>query len=246
MNKQKIVYDFLLTPISGIKTLNCKENVIKTTQKYYSKFDPDMSDIAIEFYKIIYDIDEIIDERNGHLLFGKQFAGDTMCSFNTIAKKMNKSVLTEKQQAVLDEYYNFYHCLANFWILPMWIGRSYPRMPHEHRWASKSKNGINDYMDSFLLFLKNGNYSKFVKQYKQYGMKFDTFDNFCTKHFLVGQECFIRNGEVCKYSLEGNPEDVIARMTDLIKARAEIISKDDKVCDKLYSLWEKQNKTSDL
>ena len=92
-----------------------------------------------------------------------------------------------------------------------------------------------------LLFLKNDNYGKFINQYKQYGMKFDTFDNFCTKHFLVGENCYIRNGEVFKYSHGNSSEEVIETMKNLIKARADLISKDKKVCDKLYNLWEQLN-----
>lgn len=141
----------------------------------------------------------------------------------------------------MKNYYEFYHCLANFWLLPLWIGRSYPNMPQEHRWASKTRRGIDDYMDCFLSFLKNGNYSHFTKQYGQYELKFDTFDTFCSKHFLIGEKCFVRNGEIFMYSQEGSPEEVILIMIDLIKARAELISKDKRVCNKLYDLWKRLN-----
>lgn len=59
-----------------------------------------MSNLAIEFYKIIYDIDDIDDilDESGNLLFGKQFAGDTMCSFNTIANKVPEAGRSKKQR----------------------------------------------------------------------------------------------------------------------------------------------------
>lgn len=245
MNKQETVCDFLITPISEYRELRYVSNSIGTTQRYHSGFDPDMSDIAIEFYKIIYNIDELLDE-NGYLLFDKQLAGDTMCSFNTIANKVPKAGKSRKKRTSFDEwpeflkdYHNLYHCLANFWLLPLWVGRSYPRMPSEYRWGSKTKRGIDDYMDCYLSFLKEGHYSEFIGQYVQYGKMYASFDEFCDKHYLTGKNCYIRNGEIFMYSHEDNSEEIVRSMTNLIKARAEQISKDEKVCDKLYDLRER-------
>lgn len=246
MNKQEIVYNFLLMPIKNTgKIMSCKANSIITTQTYHCNYDPDMSDIAIAFYKIIYGIDKLIED--GKLTYNKELAGDTMCSFNTIANCIPEAGNSAKQRTpyinwpdYLKNYYDCYHCMANLWLLPLWIGRSYPKMEQQHRWASKSKNGINDYMDRFLLFLKNGNYPKFTNQYEIYGKNFPSFDDFCKKHYLMGPNCYVEpDGTITEYSQDGSPEKIIKRMADLIKARAELISKDQEKCDKLFLLWQR-------
>ena len=104
-----------------IKRSKCQDrDVIKTSQKYIRKNDPDMSDFAIGFYEIIYkDIlngKTILDEK-GYLQNKELFAGDTMNSFRTIKRRNPK-------ENILKKYEYQYHCLANFWLIPMEMGRT--------------------------------------------------------------------------------------------------------------------------
>jgi hypothetical protein len=110
-----------------------EDDKVLSGQKYYSSADADMSDFAIGFYEIIYK--EIL---KGKPILGQkgslrnsEFAGDTMNSFNTIANctpgaGKSSRLRTEKEEwpEYLRVYHSQYHCLANFWILPMDIGRT--------------------------------------------------------------------------------------------------------------------------
>ena len=107
--KQKIVQEILTTPIIASTTYYEKirlvsdsenNNYIISGQRYKGCSDEDMCDFSIEFYKVIYEKD-ILENPN----ITQMFAGDTMIDHY-------KRELTN------------YHCLANFWILPMNVGRS--------------------------------------------------------------------------------------------------------------------------
>ena len=239
--KAERVRRFLLLPIRKDEHIKYNEDGIMTTQTYLSGFDYDMSDISVQFYKIIYGID-ILDDKGQ--LMEKQFAGDTMCSFNTIANCVDGAGKSTKQRTpyeqwpkFLQDYYDSYHCLANFWVLPLWAGRSYPNMPQEHKWASKTGAGdginIQDYMDRYLSFLQN-NYPKFIKHYVEYGREFSSFSDFAYKHYLRGEENYIsKGGKINLYSQQKDPEAVVNSMNEKIKERAKAISESSK-CNDLY------------
>lgn len=126
----------LLTPIkcegSKVLEIDDKDNVILTsdTRYCYHKGDPDMSDLAIEFYEILYGKKMLKD---GHFRCD-EFAGDTMNSFRSVAnqffdgspKRCEKRKKAEENGELppwLQEYFEGYHCLANFWAIPKAIGR---------------------------------------------------------------------------------------------------------------------------
>lgn len=246
LNKREIVFNFLCMPIveSEKKGIRIDNGKIETSQSYGSSFDHDMSDVAVEFYKIIYGIEFPKQEKS------IEFVGDTMCSFNTIANRIPEAGKSKKQRTAddnwpdyLQKYYKFYHCLANFWILPTFIGRSYPAMPEEYRWASKTGFGdgkkIEDYMDRFLLFIsKKNNYEKLTKQYPHYGKEFKDYDSFIKNHYLVGENNFVSCGKITSFSDNKNsPEKIIYEMKNLIKARAKAISYDDEIMLKIYDWY---------
>lgn len=193
MNDKKIkdVYDILMTPIdctkysngtTDIKKLN---SVIKTTQTYWPeyidkytdkpfryKFNPDcdMSDFACGFYEIIYKVilngKKVVNE-NGNFT-DKNFAGDTMTSISRLPE------LKEK-----------YHCLANFWLVPMNIGRTSQSTQEEYKRWSKTSNvyNVDDFMDRFLLLLKY-NFESYKKLYEFYFKKIYDFNVFSDIHFI--------------------------------------------------------------
>lgn len=85
-------------------------------------------------------------DNNGNLV-NKEFAGDTMTSVSKLPE------LKEK-----------YHCLANFWLIPMELGRK------SNSPLSKTSNTyqIQDFMDRFLLLVK----FKFGDYHKNFGRYF--------------------------------------------------------------------------
>ncbi len=267
VDKREIVRKFLCMPVvksnkKGIIRIT-ENDKIETSQSYKSHFDPDMSDVAVEFYKILYGIEELLKQEKPF-----EFAGDTICSFNTIANRVPGAGKSKKQRTkyncwpdYLQKYCDFYHCLANFWILPSPIGRSYPGMKKEYWWASKTgpgekekKEKIDDYMDRFLLFIrKEDNYRKLKEQYPKYGGKFENYDRLIEKHYLVGENNFVFNDKITLFSeheespehkespekIQESPEKIVEGMTSLIKGRAKAISESDEIMPKLYELYDR-------
>lgn len=186
------------------------KNRIVSSQTYYSSLDPDMSDIAIAFYRTIYG-KEILD---GKYFKSKEFCGDTMNTYNTVAKKMGNEKAKEK-------WHNQYHCLANFWLLPMSVGRSLGKY-------SKAKNGINDYMDKFLHYYRE-NYKEYLYAFPEYAKEF-TLDNFARYHFL--EESYIYGKNIDDFS-DANADNIPCMMWDKIRQRANRI-----VCRKKRELYE--------
>lgn len=228
--KEQKVKKFLLTPIQvdkHVEKIIWDGNSIITSQRFKNNPDPDMSDVAVQYYNIMYDGLNILDKEGS--LENDQFAGDTMCSFNTTAnlvagKSKHQRKPYSKWPEWLQDYYNTYHCIANFWVLPKDVGRSSGSFSK----SSKSK----DYMDRFLLLLFH-DYDDFKKEYQHYAKHFPTFTEFYQKHFLV--ESFIQQDEkIHEYSKE-KPETIVGEMTQLIKARAAAIAKSNK-CEELYEL----------
>lgn len=135
-DKEKLVYDLLLTPIDCNKKyfeIKMSNGTIQTPQLYKCGSDEDMSDFSIGFYKIIYSKllksngCEILQANGAYL--NADYLGDTMHSFNSLANiilgdvsKNNRSP-KEKWPLELIEYSKKCHCLANFWIIPMRHGR---------------------------------------------------------------------------------------------------------------------------
>jgi hypothetical protein len=221
--KQEQVKKILLTPIICDKKCNktvLKEGIIYTGQTYYSTADEDMSDFAVGFYNILYSNcfaeDSLLSPKGK--LNNCCFAGDTMNSFNSIAKLVDGK--TAKQRGLiynlpddlnfLKIYYGKYHCLANFWILPMCIGRRSPKM--------------NRY-DSMHIFLNmlNDDY-EILKSYKAYYEYFSSYKNFCEKNFV---KCYSLSSTaaVKKKYLEKAAEELISTAIQEIENRAEDISK---------------------
>jgi hypothetical protein len=227
-DKQRVqVYNILLTPIEFFSekykesnvypdyiieetNIFIDKNVIKSTQSYYPYYpdlskkrypfspDCDMSDFSCGFYEIIYkDIligQNIVDE-DGNFT-NKIFAGDTM-NTGIISKHGRKSKLSTHKR----------HCLANFWILPMWIGRDWGKNPHpEH---SKTRNNCNDYIELYLEYVKD-NWDVLQKNENvgEYFLKFKNFNDFMDKHYIS----------------DNVKSEKIQEQIDFIKDRAKAIS----------------------
>lgn len=169
----------------GESGFHIKDRVIYSGMSYGHKFDPDMSDVAILFYQAVYGIsqEELLDLNN------RNFKGDTM---NTSIKyyKTNR-----------EEWQKNKYCLANFWILPMDLGRTPVRHLDENgiKMCKHSKIGkIHDYMDVFLGKL-NENKELYYKLYEEYFNRLGIRRNFfiqdmADKHFLG--KGYIKNGKI--------------------------------------------------
>lgn len=201
----------------GKPVIRMGNSVIETTQTYRSIFDCDMSDFACGFYDIVYQNllngTKLVGE--GGKLTNKSFAGDTMNSYKTVAGIKPLKELPE----YLVEYKKQYHCLANFWLIPMRIGRTLKE------WSKASnKYNIRDYMDRFLELLKT-NYEQYIALHPDYFEKIDSFEKFTELHMLVGS--YVSNNmEVYKFSNgEYDQKTIVDKMRNNIKLRAETISR---------------------
>ncbi|NRT71129.1 hypothetical protein [Clostridium beijerinckii] len=231
MEKEDQVYEILLMPIYCDKKhdkISREDNKIKTGQKYRSMPDEDMSDFAIGFYEIIYkDIlnSKPLLEKNGSLR-NNEYVGDTMNSFNTIAniipeagKSSSERTAKEEWPEYLRTYHSKYHCLANFWLLPMEIGRTTKGK------INKAIKAIGDYMDRFLEML----YSE-VRFDESDGSKyfscFKNWNDFTDRHFLKNSY-LDKKLKVDLYSNynEDRSEYFIEKALDKIEQRAKCIAK---------------------
>lgn len=213
--KEKIVKDLLLTPIIATKSIhdiqlvennnNVLKKYILSHQTYYSSIDEDMSDIAVKFYETIYH-KEILDS-TGHLK-DINIAGDTMNSYNQIIR--SKKCDEEHRLKLLYSY----HCLANFWILPMDMGRTI---------KSRSKQRIaSDYMDRFLNYI-NEHFNGYKDDYLN---EFKNKEEFFKFHEIKESGYFDKNTNKFVEIKVDDPNQTIDNMIEVIHKRAEYLSKE--------------------
>lgn len=242
-SKRKQVFDILMLPIQAVKYSAgkveiCRDvNVIKSTQTYYPykewngklveiPLDEDMSDFAIGFYEIIYE--SIINAKSlieNDSLTDAKFAGDTMNSFETIANLFPEAGNCKKRRTLpeawpieLQQYKEQYHCLANFWILPIEIGRKIDKENILCKGSYKYK--IRDYVDRFLIQLEKSNEG--IKY-----MNYDDFSMFAKVQFIYGSYVY-SDGSIYNFSAdESNPYLLIDKIMDRIKIRATAIANSD-------------------
>lgn len=187
-DKQRELYEILLLPIheAKIEGYEIHENEIVSGFKYGKMFDADMSNIAVRFYSALYNISE-----EDLLSKEKSFVkGDTM----------NSSLKYYKTKAEINEkWIRQKHCLANFWILPMDIGRTVKGLSETEVLYCKHsrKSKIFDYMDLFLDFLNN-NLDYYFQNHASYFeilkvSKNNFYEDFSSVHCI---KCYYTNSEV--------------------------------------------------
>ena len=215
--------------------IDSKNNQILSIAK--SK-DPDMSFIALEFYKILYDFN---DENC--------FSGDTMNSFNIVSRYASD----DKKQ----DWGKSYHCLANFWVLPKEVGRTCigelakASGGRPSRTIEYFNTGKKDFMDRFLSYYFK-NFDKYSKEYSVYVDKFPE-DSFAALHYIDGiymDQTFDNDQSIKLFSYIKDEDnfvesvnDVISEMQSRIELRAEKISESDKgirLFDDLFKKFLKQ------
>lgn len=234
-----------------------QDNLIETTQTYWPEYidrntgkpfrysfapDCDMSDFACGFYEIIYkDILQGKIVKDDGSLLNEQFAGDTMNSFNYIANRIPEAGKTKKTRTpyntwpeYLQKYYDHYHCLANFWLLPMEIGRKNSSDLSKGYYDYKNWNGAHDYMDKFLTQVKY-DWDRYIIDNSSYFLTIKDFAQFAKINCLVGSYLYA-DMSVFEYSKK-EPEEIINLLQDRIRLRATAISESEKYCEKLYEYF---------
>lgn len=244
---KRILLTNIVSSKNGIKLI---DNKIFSSQKYKSGLDSDMSDFAIGFYEIIYK--EILENKkilneNG-IIRNNNFAGDTMNSFNTIAnsvpeagKSKDKRTPKEEWPEYLINFNKQYHCLANFWLLPMEIGRMSARGIKTEGGKSLNKcSKTKDYMDRYLKYIISKIDFSNPPAYKEYFTKFKDLEDFCNKHFL--KSSYIKNNsfDIQVYSENKKTEGVIKSITNVIEIRANEIA-NSKYAFYLYEYFKRLN-----
>lgn len=240
---QSELKNILLMPITIIPfkpdkynvKINMREGTILSTQKYKGN-DPDMSDIAIKFYEIIYEFKP--GEKSSPY---KNFAGDTMNSYNTVARFAS---IPQKEF-----WHKHYHCLANFWVLPNKIGRGFGKLSkasggRQVDSVDSFNKGKRDYMDRFLYLYKES-YHVYLEDYPEYTTMFPLDDSFPVKHYLT--DIYMKNGDIIDFSYikqDGDKkfadlvDEVIKTMWKKTEERAKLISDSDKA-EELWNYFSK-------
>lgn len=243
LNTKEIVKKILLTPIEcnkRYKTIKLVNGEICSPQKYYCGEDCDMSDFAVGFYEIIYA--NIIPGKkilNNGFFTSKEFAGDTMNSFNSLANIIldnnDKNSRSSKDiwPDYLEKYEKDYHCLANFWVIPMRHGRK------------SAKLGRYDSLDYYLQRLEDDyesfkhdeaiKYTRDDNLYTNYFKIIDTFDKFLEAHCISNYKIIKNTQEIYKNRDKEKCKKLIENIYSSMEERAEIISK--KYTNELYQYF---------
>ena len=242
------VRKILLMPVECCKDykdgsikINKEDEKIISSQMYYPQYikpdtgkpfrypnwnpDEDVSDFACGFYEIIYK--EIL---SGHTIidkFGnlsdKQYCGDTMTSVSKIPQLKDS-----------------YHCLANFWILPMNIGHT-SSFTNENlkKWSKTSDYyKTEDFMDRWLLLLKY-QFADFKENFSYFN-NFKNFEEFADIHFLRGSYVD-DNYNIVEYSSNyRSKEDLCDTLLAFRGIRATAIATSD-YSDALWKFFNKYN-----
>lgn len=241
--EEKKVYDILLTPIICNKRFTTIEKInehIQTPQSYYGGADADMSNFAIGFYEIVYN--ELIEKIGGKLLYGKkelkknlighlinkEFAGDTMNSFNSLAsiilgECVNKQTIPKTEwPEYLIEYNEQYHCLANFWLVPMRIGRTGKKM-NKYDSLDYFLSCVEGNFNTFCI-KKSIAYHKDDKNYENYFRYFNGWNDFREIHCL--KQHVIRRLPLDYYKTKNKEgcKELIFEVINTMKQRAEEIT----------------------
>lgn len=232
----------LLLPIeldAKIDGYSIKENCIVSGQTYkrnakgeiaINDLDCDMSNVAVDFYSVIYGIDK--KELNS-IEYG-WIKGDTM-NTHIRGRKPKPENISEGEKT----WGRKYHCLANFWVLPDEVGRKTRGLSEEQQKYTKhsSTSRLLDSMDLFLIFLEK-NYDYYFNNYSNYFSKIgiqdknNSIDMFKSVHFL--QE-FNPNSNIFKSNSQKNwRENVYDTWDKNINARATAIA-GAKIAEDLYN-----------
>jgi len=253
--KQKIVYDILLCPVFCIKDYHGIDvfkdadgnNVIVSGQKYISDVsDEDMSDFTVGYYDILYrnvlnsiHFTSILDE-HGYLV-SREFAGDSINSFTSIATvglgpNWKFNVSPAQWPDYLSEYHKRYHCLANFWLIPMRHGRRGMKLSKYDSGRYYICRILNEY--SKFSADKNIIYNK--HKYKNY-FRVVSKNDFLNLHHIdsdiTDSSDLLALLSPYKKHNDSNCRELVSEAMKMLKNRACKIALDDEVSSGLYDYF---------
>ena len=230
--KENKVYKILLTPIKcdkSVPKIYMKDNVIYSPQLYKRNPDEDMSDLSVGFYKIVYK--DILGGNNVEILNedgtykNENYMGDTIHSFNSLANvilgnrsKKERSPKEEWPKELID-YQSKYHCLANFWVIPMYHGRT------------SAKLNRYDSLDVYL----NKVYTGDIKNADEYFQKL-TYESFLEIHCMSWYKILDNPLKIYRSKDKRGCIDEIQHIYDFWNKRASEIAK--KYSRELYDYFE--------
>lgn len=233
--KQLEVYNILLTPIIADKKaekIRKQNGIIISPQIYYSSVDADMCDFAIGFYETLY-YDNLLKSTNmlnDKKLRNECYAGDTMNSFNTIANLM-KGISWDSGNITINPYLLYYkvhyHCLANFWVIPMKHGRKSAKR------VARTHNFDSPILYTQVLREKFDELSNDV-MLKEYFSNLPIIQ-FESIHYMPEME---NSHEIRQLYKNGEGEKLLHIALSFIEKRAKKIVSDDEMTDKLYDYFD--------
>lgn len=239
--RKKQVYDLLLTPILCSRTAQsiCREgDHILSPQRYCYGIDPDMSDFAMGFYEVLYGDTLLAGQkllRSDGFVADVELAGDTMNSFNTVANIVLGDVDSKhrspesKWPEDLRLFHRRFSSLANYWLLPMRLGRTGTKL---NRYDS-----VDLFLDrlksEFPLFQSEERISYRGFQANNYFRKFRDYDDFCGIHYV--SEGIEAEKLLTLYRNKDDCPTIITAMIDSIEMRAKQIAETETVS---LALWD--------
>ena len=197
-----------------------------------------MSDFAVGFYEIIYRDNLLNENKNILAEYGrfknKELAGDTINSFNSLANvildETNKTRSNQdKWPDYLIEYEKRYHCLANFWVIPMRHGRRSAKLGRYDSfdfYLEKLQDEYDEFQKEAIV-----HYPRDKKEYNNYFRMINGFNEFLKIHCIENhvkaenpQDPYKqKDKEVCKkliediyYFMEIRAEAIVKNYTDLL------------------------------
>ena len=245
IEEKNIVKRILLTPIicsKKYKHIQMVDGTIHSPQKYYCIADCDMSDFAVGFYEIIYRADLLKETKNiltEYKTFkNKELAGDTINSFNALANViLDETVKTrsnpDKWPDYLVEYGKKYHCLANFWVIPMRHGRRSAKLGRYDSfnfYLEKLRDGYDEFQKEAIV-----RYPRDKKEYDNYFSMINGFDKFLKIHCIENHVIASNPQDPYKQKDKEACRKLIEDIYDFMEVRAEAIA--EKYTDLLYQYF---------
>lgn len=245
IEEKNIVKQILLTPIKCSKRYKYVQMVdggIRSPQKYYCTADCDMSDFAVGFYEIIYRDNLLNENKNILAEYGrfknKELAGDTINSFNSLANvildETNKTRSNQdKWPDYLIEYEKRYHCLANFWVIPMRHGRRSAKLGRYDSfdfYLEKLQDEYDEFQKEAIV-----HYPRDKKEYNNYFRMINGFNEFLKIHCIENHVKAENPQDPYKQKDKEACKKLIEDIYDFMEIRAEAIVKN--YTDLLYQYF---------
>lgn len=242
-SRQQQVYDILLMPIRSRKastSISRTDGWISSSQRYCYMEDPDMSDFAVGFYEILYGSSLLSGRRmlaSDGFVSDVELAGDTMTSFNTLANTIldDPDAKHRSPESVWPEELRVFHqrfcCLANYWVIPMRLGRSGTKLNQYDSadlFLDKVEHELPRLREEQTISYRGYQSENYFRQIQGYG-------DFCRIHFAERE--FEPSELLPLYQSRDGCIEIVRRMTSSIEKRAVRIAETEAVSRLLWDYF---------